>query len=95
MIVFIPKVICYWTKSSRLQVGKKYNYFLILVNTKSLLPDKLSDIVNTGIQQGGVENAVPVAIRESEMNKVIIFMNNANKTLVLDKYKFMLILYVS
>ena len=44
-------------------------------NFELALPDKLSDIVNTGIQQGGVENAVPVAIRESEMNIVLIFMN--------------------
>ena len=29
------------------------------------LPDYTSDIVNVGIQQGGVENAVPKAIRES------------------------------
>jgi len=55
-------------------------------NFELALPDKLSDIVNTGIQQGGVENAVPVAIRESEMNKVLIFMNCENKTLALDKY---------
>jgi len=55
-------------------------------NFELALPDKLSDIVNTGIQQGGVENAVPVAIRESEMNKVLIFMNGENKTLALDKY---------
>jgi ATP-binding cassette subfamily B multidrug efflux pump len=55
-------------------------------NFELALPDYLSDIVNTGIQAGGVENAVPVAIRESEMNKVLIFMNSGNKTLVLDKY---------
>ena len=29
------------------------------------LPDYLSRIVNYGIQQGGVENAVPIAIRQS------------------------------
>jgi ATP-binding cassette subfamily B protein len=55
-------------------------------NFELALPDKLSDIVNTGIQQGGVENAVPIAIRESAMNKTLIFMNNESKTLVLDKY---------
>jgi ATP-binding cassette subfamily B protein len=55
-------------------------------NFELALPDHLSNIVNTGIQQGGVKNAVPVAIRENEMNKVLIFMNNENKTLVLDNY---------
>ena len=55
-------------------------------NFELALPDKLSDIVNTGIQQGGVENAVPIAIREITMNKTLIFMNNESRTLVLDKY---------
>src|SRR5512133_2109117 len=50
------------------------------------LPDYLSRIVNTGIQQGGVENAVPVAIRQSEMNRVVIFMSAADKASALADY---------
>jgi len=50
------------------------------------LPDYLSRIVNTGIQQGGVENGVPVAIRGSEMDKLEIFMNVEEKAAVLDSY---------
>jgi ATP-binding cassette, subfamily B, multidrug efflux pump len=50
------------------------------------LPDYLSKIVNTGIQQGGVENAVPLAIRRSEMNRVVIFMNTDDKAAVLHNY---------
>ncbi|MBK9924578.1 MAG: ABC transporter ATP-binding protein [Anaerolineales bacterium] len=50
------------------------------------LPDYLSRIVNTGIQQGGVENAVPQAIRESEMNRVFIFMSAEDKDTVLADY---------
>ena len=50
------------------------------------LPDYLSRIVNNGIQQGGVENAVPVAIRQSEMDKVIIFMSAEDKASVLNDY---------
>ena len=30
------------------------------------LPDYLSRIVNNGIQQGGVEDAIPLAIRQSQ-----------------------------
>jgi ATP-binding cassette subfamily B multidrug efflux pump len=55
-------------------------------NFELALPDYLSNIVNTGIQQGGVENAVPEAIRESQMEKVLIFVSEENKTLILDKY---------
>jgi ATP-binding cassette subfamily B protein len=50
------------------------------------LPDYLSRIVNTGIQQGGVENAVPVAIRQSEMDRVLIFIDASEKDSVLADY---------
>ena len=50
------------------------------------LPDYMSNIVNVGIQQGGVENAVPKAIRASEFNKLLIFMNDEDKTFVKDSY---------
>ena len=50
------------------------------------LPDYLSDIVNTGIQQGGVKDAVPQAIRQSEMNKVQIFLSAQDKDSVLAAY---------
>ena len=50
------------------------------------LPDYLSRIVNVGIQQGGVENAVPHAIRQSQVNKMTIFMTAEEKTNVLAAY---------
>ena len=50
------------------------------------LPDYLSRIVNVGIQQSGVENAVPVAIRQSEMDKLTLFMSPAEKTDILGHY---------
>ena len=50
------------------------------------LPDYLSRIVNNGIQQSGVENAVPVAIRQSEMDRVVLFMSVADKASVLKDY---------
>jgi len=50
------------------------------------LPSYMADIVNVGIQQGGVENAVPVAIRQSSMAKVTIFMSPDDKTRVLSDY---------
>ena len=51
------------------------------------LPTYTADIVNVGIQQGGVENAVPVAIRESEMNKLLIFMSDEESAQVMDAYQ--------
>jgi ATP-binding cassette subfamily B multidrug efflux pump len=50
------------------------------------LPNYMADIVNVGIQQGGVESAVPEAVRQSTMDKLTIFMSTADKTRVLSDY---------
>ena len=73
---------------------KPYTLLIILAiallfvqaNADLALPDYLSKIVNNGIQQNGVENAVPKAIRQSQMDKLLIFMNADDKALVLDNY---------
>jgi ATP-binding cassette subfamily B protein len=61
----------------------------VQANAELALPDYLSRIVNNGIQQNGVENAVPVAIRQSEMEKLLIFMNPEEGELVLDSYNLL------
>ena len=58
----------------------------VQANADLALPDYMSKIVNNGIQQGGVENAVPKAIRQSEMNKLVVFLSADNKALVLGDY---------
>lgn len=55
-------------------------------NLDLALPDYLSRIVNTGIQQGGVEDAMPEAIRASEMDKVVIFLSAEDKEDILASY---------
>jgi len=61
----------------------------VLANADLALPDYLSKIVNNGIQQSGVENAVPKAIRQSQMDKLLIFMSAEDKTRVLEDYVLM------
>ncbi|MHA1668458.1 MAG: ABC transporter ATP-binding protein [Candidatus Heimdallarchaeaceae archaeon] len=56
-------------------------------NLELALPDYLSNIVDTGIQQGGIENAVPQAIRQSEMEHIFIFMSPDNISNVLANYR--------
>ncbi len=48
----------------------------VQANADLALPDYLSRIVNNGIQQSGVENAVPDAIRQVEMDKLTLFMTS-------------------
>lgn len=53
------------------------------------LPDYMSDIVNVGIQQGGVENAVPKVIQSSELDKLFIFMSDDDKKAIMDDYELL------
>ena len=53
------------------------------------LPDYTSSIVNVGIQQGGVENAVPEVIRKSEIDKITLFSSLENKDKVLENYNLL------
>jgi ATP-binding cassette, subfamily B, multidrug efflux pump len=50
------------------------------------LPDYMSNIVNVGIQQGGIENAVPKAITQSNMDKISLFVTAEEKSEILDSY---------
>ncbi|QEE15737.1 ABC transporter ATP-binding protein [Promethearchaeum syntrophicum] len=50
------------------------------------LPDYLSDIVDTGIQQQGIESTVPLGIRETEMHKLELFMTPEEETLIKGNY---------
>ena len=51
------------------------------------LPDYMSDIVNVGIQQGGVEHAVPEAMRKSTMEHVALFLTEEEQKNVLAHYR--------
>lgn len=55
--------------------------------TDLALPDYMSNIVNVGIQQNGIENAVPTVIRESEIEKIKIFLSEEQNKLVDNSFK--------
>jgi len=50
------------------------------------LPSYMSDIVNIGVQAGGIENAVPQAVRASEYDKLTLFMTDSEKAQVTGDY---------
>ena len=55
-------------------------------NLDLALPDYLSRIVNTGIQQGGVETALPKAIRQVQLERAVVFMNAEDQASIFDAY---------
>lgn len=50
------------------------------------LPAYTSDIVNVGIQQGGIEDKVPRQIATEEMEKLLLFVSEDDQQTVLDAY---------
>ena len=50
------------------------------------LPAYTSDIVNVGIQQGGVEDEVPRQIATEEMEKLLLFVSKDDQQTVMDAY---------
>ena len=50
------------------------------------LPHYTGNIVNVGIQQRGIEDAVPVAARQSTMNGLLFVMTDDEAASVLDAY---------
>lgn len=50
------------------------------------LPAYTSDIVNVGIQQGGIEDEVPRQIATEEMEKLLLFVSEDDQQMVMDAY---------
>ena len=59
----------------------------IMANTDLALPDYLSRIINVGIQQNGIENAVPDALRKSTMDQINLFQSDEEKAQTLAAYQ--------
>ena len=62
--------------------------FLLFVQayTNLALPDYMSDIVNVGIQQGGINNTLPTAVSKTTMDKLLIFTDKNISKEILDSY---------
>ena len=50
------------------------------------LPSYTSDIVDVGIQQGGIENAVPERMREETFNNIALFLTEDERALAEESY---------
>ena len=62
--------------------------FLIVQATCDLsLPSYTSDIVNVGIQQGGIDEKIPEAVTEEEMERLLLFMGREDSERVLEAYE--------
>lgn len=73
-------------KSSTLSIVLVVFLLIVQAVCDLSLPDYTSNIVNVGIQQSGIENAVPKAIRKTEMEKLMLFIEDSDKEKITDNY---------
>ena len=59
----------------------------VLANADLSLPDYLSQIVNIGIQQNGVDSDIPNAIRESQMTNLTLLLMPESRNWLLIHYR--------
>lgn len=77
-----------------LKTLRKYTWQILLVifllflqaSCNLELPNYTSKIVDVGIQQSGIEDNVLEVVRESEYNKLMMFLDNDEKNVVNDNY---------
>lgn len=60
---------------------------IIQANSDLSLPSITSNIVDVGIQQGGLEVVTPDKIRQSTMSAIQLFMTDEEKAMIKDNYK--------
>jgi ATP-binding cassette, subfamily B, multidrug efflux pump len=59
----------------------------IMANADLALPDYLSQIVNVGIQNNGIEDALPQAIRQEQLDRMRLFFSEEEQELVKQAYR--------
>jgi len=81
-----------------LKLFKEFKPFTILIiiiiglllfqaSMELALPDYMSNIVNVGIQQNGIEDIVPKVIRAGELEKIKMFLNEDERNLLDSSYR--------
>ncbi len=59
----------------------------IMANADLALPDFLSQIVNVGIQQNGIDTPIPQAMRKSQLENLMLFLSPDEQTIVTSAYR--------
>jgi ATP-binding cassette subfamily B protein len=59
----------------------------VMANADLALPDYLSQIVNVGIQQNGIDSVIPQYIRKSQLDNMALFFDEHESAMVYDAYR--------
>ena len=73
-------------KPSGLLILLALGLLYVMASTDLALPDYLSQIINIGIQQNGVDTPVPEVIRASSLENMALFQSEQDKAVIADAY---------
>ena len=59
---------------------------VVQANCDLTIPEYTSNIINVGVQQGGISETNPKVIRESKLNEILLFVDQDTKEEILDNY---------
>lgn len=75
-----------YLKQSTLQIVLIVILLVLQAYCDLSLPQYTSEIVNVGIQQGGIEQGTPNVMRATQFDKLLLFVDNENKDFVRNQY---------
>lgn len=75
-----------YLKQSTLQIVLIVILLVLQAYCDLSLPQYTSEIVNVGIQQGGIAQGIPNVIRATQLDKLLLFVDDENKDVVMNHY---------
>lgn len=78
----LPYIKPYW-----LLIVLALGLLYVMASTDLALPDYLSQIINIGIQQNGVDSTIPETIRASSLDKIALFQSEQERAETLAAYE--------
>ena len=60
---------------------------IVQANCDLTIPQYTSNIINVGVQQGGISEVNPKIIRKSNLDEILLFVNDKDKKEILSNYK--------
>ena len=78
-----------YLKKSALPILMIFGLLIIQAMCDLALPQYTSDIVDVGIQQGGIENAAPKALTADQWDKITLFMSDGDRQAVQKEYRLL------
>ena len=76
-----------YLKDNILSVGLIILLLIVQANCDLTIPQYTSNIINVGVQHGGIEEVNPEVVRKSKLDEILLFVSNKEKEEILSNYE--------